>query len=230
MHGSMHGSVHGSGAAYPQRGHSPQSNGLYRPDNRTYQSASRQQSNTTPNILQDECRAWFIAIDQDGDGSLSADELRSALLNNGGLRFSVNTVKYLMGIFDRDGNDVITYDEFEPLWLYMNEYRQMFDSFDRDRDGRIDATELGSALAHYNIRVGSHVLEMLVRKYGVTSRNRPTGYGNVPVQPRLQMDLDQFVCASAVVRQMCDLYEKCKAGGRSQISRDEFLRAVISLP
>ena len=25
----------------------------------------------------------------------------------------------------------------------------MFDSFDRDRDGRIDATELGRAFAHY---------------------------------------------------------------------------------
>lgn len=25
----------------------------------------------------------------------------------------------------------------------------MFDSFDEDRDGRIDATELGRALAHY---------------------------------------------------------------------------------
>jgi len=44
------------------------------------------------------------------------------------------------------------------------------------------------------------------------------------------MDLDGFVCACIVVRSMFDLYEKCSARERTQISRDDFLRAVISLP
>jgi len=224
----------GPSAAYPQGGRSPPYGGPHRSDSSSYPSF-RQQGNTTPNVLQDECRAWFFAIDQDGDGRLSSDELRNALLNNGGLRFSVNTVKYLMSIFDRDGNGVITYDEFEPLWIYMTEWRQMFDSFDEDRDGRIDATELGRALAYYQIRIPPHILDTLVKKYGIIpSRNRPPGYGNVQVHPQVhhrpQMELDQFVCASIVVREMCDLYEKCSAGGRSPIGRDEFLQAVISLP
>jgi len=226
-------------ATYPQGSRSPPSQwgGLYRSDTSasyTSTSASRQQRNPTPSLLQDECRAWFFAIDQDEDGSLSSEELRSALLNNRGLPFSVNTVKYLMSIFDRDRNGVITYDEFEPLWIYVTEYRQMFDSFDGDRDGRIDATELSRALAHYQLHVGPHVLDMIVKKYGSRNRLPASGYGNVQVQHQVQhrpqMDLDQFVCASVVVREMCDLYEKCKAGGRTQISRDEFLRAVISLP
>jgi hypothetical protein len=137
-----------------------------------------------------------------------------------------------MSIFDRDRNGVITFEEFEPLWVYMTVWRQMFDSFDADRDGRIDAIELGRALDHYRLHVGRHVLDMLVKKYGmVPPRNRLPGYGNQPqVQPRPQMDLDHFVCASVVVREMCEIYEKCKAGGRPQISRDEFLLAVISLP
>ncbi|KAI0273208.1 hypothetical protein BGY98DRAFT_1099461 [Russula aff. rugulosa BPL654] len=210
-HGSMHGSVHGSGA-YPQGGRSPQWSGVYRSDS-TYSNAPRQHGNATPSILQDECRAWFIAIDQDGDGSLSSEELRNALLNNGGLRFSLSTVKYLMSIFDSDGNGVITYEEFEPLWLYMINWRQMFDSFDADRDGRIDAAELGRALEHYNLRVGPLVLDKLVKKYGVVpSRNRVPGYGQPHGQPRPQMELDQFVCASVVVRQMCDLYEGAREG------------------
>jgi len=60
----------------------------------------------------------------------------------------------------------------------------VFDSFDIDRDGRIDAAELGQALAHYkyasspnslvlsrsrtsiSLHVGQPILNMLVNKYG----------------------------------------------------------------
>ncbi len=61
----------------------------------------------------------------------------------------------------------------------------MFESFDVDRDGKIDADELGRALAHYecvhplistdpllmeaipfSFRVGLPVLDILVKKYG----------------------------------------------------------------
>jgi len=55
-----------------------------------------------------------------------------------------------------------------------------------------------------------------------------------PAPQLSQMDLDHFVCACVVVRQMCDLYDKCSMGGlgpgQTQISRDDFLQAVISLP
>jgi hypothetical protein len=62
----------------------------------------------------------------------------------------------------------------------------MFDSFDSDRDGKIDATELGSALAHFqyaglsnhpiffstnvlSLRVAPHILDMVIKKYGESS-------------------------------------------------------------
>jgi len=181
-----------------------------------------------PTVDRDECFAWFHAVDQDGNGHISAEELRGALFNNGGLSFSMTTVEYLIGIFDRDGSGGIGFEEFEPLWNYMNQWRQMFESFDANNDGTIDANELSGALAHYNLHVGPPILNMLVKKYGITrSRNlHPTH------PPRIQMDLDHFVCACVVVRQMCDLYDKCIVGGpgQTQISRDDFLQAVISLP
>ncbi len=109
-------------------------------------------------------------------------------------------------------------------------------------------SSLTSALL--SLSVGPHILDMLVKKYGqsgrssvtpmviyelavsligvMPSRNLQPGFGPVPARP--QMNLDQFVCASVVVRQMCELYERCSAGGRPQISRDQFLQSVICLP
>jgi hypothetical protein len=140
-----------------------------------------------------------------------------------------------MSIFDLDGNGGIGFEEFEPLWNYIAQWRQMFTSFDADRDGKIDVNELGQALAYYNLRVGPPILDMLMNKYGIAPPpNQHLGFA--PLR-RVQMDLDHFVCACVVVRQMCDLHDRCTGGGsgapgqgQPQVSRDEFLEAVISLP
>jgi hypothetical protein len=140
----------------------------------------------------------------------------------------------------------------------------MFESFDVDRNGKIDADELGRALAHYeyvqsldfsrsafkwpfSLRVGPTILDLLVKKYGESSplisrilgghvspkavapppRNRGPHYG---APPPPQINMDRFVCACVVVRQMCQLYDQCSGNGAAQISRDDFIKAVITLP
>jgi Ca2+-binding EF-hand superfamily protein len=60
-----------------------------------------------------------VAIDQDGSGELSPQELQSALMNDGGLKFSISTVKYLMSVFDFDNSRGIGFQEFEALWNYV---------------------------------------------------------------------------------------------------------------
>ena len=108
----------------------------------------------------------------------------------------------------------------------------MFDSFDTDHDGRVGSTELGRALDHYrydrllprlrsptgtllSTRVTPRILDMTMEKYcGPPRDGRRPGLG-----------LDQFVCACMVIRQMCQLYER-----RSNVSRDEFLLAILALP
>jgi len=169
-----------------------------------------------------------VAIDQDGNQEISPLELQSALMNDSGLRFSTSTVKYLMSVFDYDNSRGISFQEFEPLWNYITQWRQMFESFDIDRNGKIDADELGRALAHYDLRVGPLVLDLLVKKYASAMPRTRSHYG-APL-PRPQIDLDRFVCACVVVRQMCQLYDQCSGYGAAQISRDDFIRAVISLP
>ena len=95
-----------------------------------------------------------------------------------------------------------------------------------------------------SLRVGLPVLDLLVKKYGelapvfrriggVHSDLAPIASTPLrsrgPPQPP-QINLDQFVCACIIVQQMCQLYDQCSGYGASQISRDDFLRSVISLP
>ncbi|KAF8476296.1 hypothetical protein DFH94DRAFT_683713 [Russula ochroleuca] len=57
---------------------------------------------------------------------------------------------------DQNDDGVIGFEE---------EWRQMFDSFDFDHNGTIDATELDSVMAHYRLNVSTHILDQIVMKY-----------------------------------------------------------------
>ena len=55
----------------------------------------------------------------------------------------------------------------------------IFERFDRDRSGRIDANELRDALLSLGFSVSPHVLDLLVAKFDKTGgRNRSIEYDN----------------------------------------------------
>ncbi|KAH9970062.1 hypothetical protein BJV74DRAFT_264055 [Russula compacta] len=219
---------------YMQQGNatSPSASAFTRSDSISHTNgfASQEPQFVPPDLEHNDAYNWFVAIDQDGNRELSPEELQSALLNNGGTRFSTKTINYLMSVFDLDGNGVIGFEEFEPLWDHMKRWRELFESFDADNNGRIDINELGSALTNYGLGVDSSVLELLMKKYGIAPlQNRYSGYGYPPLP---QLDLDHFVCALVVVERMCGLYDEyyARGHGQRQLSRDGFLLEVISLP
>lgn len=179
----------------------------------------------SPSTQDDEAVAWFLSLDEDGNGQISVEELRGALISGyGGKPFSSETVKYLMGVFDLDGSGGIGLEEFKPLWVYVKQWREMFESFDYNQDGIIDAAELASALNHYGLQVGRPIINFLVHKYGT----HPTDDHSGPPQ----IELDRFVCACIVVQQMSALYGRCEVGraGQMEVSRDDFLLAILRLP
>ena len=45
-------------------------------------------------------------------------------------------------MFDRNRSGSIELHEFQALWSYIGQWRQVFDQYDRDRSGAIDGSEL----------------------------------------------------------------------------------------
>lgn len=86
----------------------------------------------------------FIALDKNGDGSLSLDELKIGLgkMENG------ETLLELLKAADTDNSGQIDYTEFiaatldAQVYMKANYLRTAFDMFDKDKSGKIDITEL----------------------------------------------------------------------------------------
>lgn len=53
-------------------------------------------------------------------------------------------------MFDRNRSGSIELHEFQALWTYIGQWRQVFDQFDRDRSGAIDGSELQTSKSFFH--------------------------------------------------------------------------------
>ncbi len=54
----------------------------------------------------------------------------------------------LAGMFDKDLSGTINVTEFSALWTYVQQWKGVFDRYDKDRSGNIDCAELHSGTYH----------------------------------------------------------------------------------
>jgi programmed cell death protein 6 len=88
----------------------------------------------------------FQRVDRDGSGAINATELQSALSNGTWTPFNPETIRLMIGMFDRNGSSTISFDEFAALWKYVTDWQNCFRSFDQDGSGSIDRNEFKQAL------------------------------------------------------------------------------------
>ena len=91
----------------------------------------------------------FWRVDRDHSGSINSTELQQALSNGTWTPFNPETVRMMIGMFDRDNSSTITFDEFAALWKYVIDWQNCFRGFDRDGSGSIDKSELKQALTAF---------------------------------------------------------------------------------
>ncbi|KAG8050708.1 hypothetical protein GUJ93_ZPchr0009g2076 [Zizania palustris] len=128
---------------------------------------------TDPNVV-----ACFQAADRDGSGMIDDKELQSAL-SGYNQSFSLRTVHLLMYLFTNTNVRKIGPKEFISVFYSLQNWRSIFERFDRDRSGKIDTTELRDALLSLGYSVSPTVLDLLVSKFDKTGgKSKAIEYDN----------------------------------------------------
>ncbi|CAH1104115.1 unnamed protein product [Psylliodes chrysocephalus] len=107
----------------------------------------------------------FQRVDRDRSGFINADELGSALSNGTWSPFNPETVRLMIGMFDRHNRGQVSFEDFGALWKYVTDWQNCFRSFDRDNSGNIDKEELKTALVSFGYRISDNLINILVRKF-----------------------------------------------------------------
>ncbi|XP_066969880.1 programmed cell death protein 6 isoform X1 [Macrobrachium rosenbergii] len=107
----------------------------------------------------------FSQVDKDRSGFIDARELQSALSNGNWTPFNPETVRLMIGMFDKKGSGTISFDEFGYLWKYVTDWQQCFRSFDRDNSGSINKGELKTAITTFGYRFSEQFYDVLMRRF-----------------------------------------------------------------
>ncbi|KAJ1848501.1 hypothetical protein LPJ70_000998, partial [Coemansia sp. RSA 2708] len=146
---------------------------------------------------------WFRAVDSDRSGQLDPKELQQALVNGDWSQFSMDTVRLMVGMFDRDRSGTIGFDEFVGLWQYIEDWKKCFRRFDADNSGTIDRNELLQALSAFGFRVSQQVVDTLLRKYDMQA-----GRVKMANTGRSAITFDNFINACVTIRSLTDSFRR----------------------
>ncbi|XP_063594168.1 programmed cell death protein 6-like isoform X2 [Penaeus indicus] len=112
----------------------------------------------------------FQQVDKDRSGAIDARELQSALSNGNFTPFNPETIKLMIGMFDKKGSGTINFDEFGAVWKYVTDWQQCFRSFDRDGSGNISKDELKTAITTFGYRFSDKFYDVLMQRFDRTGR------------------------------------------------------------
>ncbi|KAM3303120.1 putative calcium-binding protein CML48 [Capsicum chacoense] len=168
---------------------------------------------TDPQVIQS-----FQMVDRDHSGFVEDKELQQAL-SSGYQRFSLRTIRLLIFLFKNPSEYCprIGPKEFAALWSCLGQWRAIFERFDKDRSGKIDATELRDALYSLGYMVPPSVLEVLISRYTDGSGRRP------------ELSFDSFVECGMVVKGLTEKFKEkdTRYTGSAKLTYDEFMSMIL---
>ncbi|XP_027152130.1 probable calcium-binding protein CML48 [Coffea eugenioides] len=160
----------------------------------------------------------FQMVDRDGSGFIEESELRQAL-SSGYQRFSMRTIRLLIFLFKNPSDSALKIGpkEFSALWSCLGQWRAIFERFDRDRSGKIDATELRDALNGIGYAVPPSVFQVLISRY-------EEGNGR-----RVELSFDSFVECGMIVKGLTEKFKEKdpRYTGSATMTYDSFMSMII---
>jgi len=121
-----------------------------------------------------EIREAFQVLDEDGDGKLTAVEMKT-LLQSQFMVFTDKQVNDAISQLDEDGSGSIEFDEFEKYVIanglskptaeeFGSEMRDAFEMFDTDNDGFIDADEFKTFMQTFGEQMSDEEVSEMMRE------------------------------------------------------------------
>ncbi|PHT35008.1 putative calcium-binding protein CML48 [Capsicum baccatum] len=160
----------------------------------------------------------FQIVDRDHSEFVEDKELHQAL-SSGYQRFSLRTIRLLIFLLKNPSEYFprIGPKEFAALWSCLGQWRAIFERFDKDRSGKIDATELRDALYSLGYMVPPSVLEVLISRYTDGSGRRP------------ELSFDSFVECGMVVKGLTEKFKEkdTRYTGSAKLTYDEFMSMIL---
>mmetsp|Transcript_16269 Transcript_16269/g.24262 ORF Transcript_16269/g.24262 Transcript_16269/m.24262 type:complete len:235 (+) Transcript_16269:52-756(+) len=110
-----------------------------------------------------ELRKWFMSVDINRDGSITAVELQN--LAFGGRPLGFDTALKLVKVFDKDFSGTIDFYEYATLHKFIQSMQKAFAVADSDRNGTLDAREIHGALRASGFMLSFQAVNAMHRKY-----------------------------------------------------------------
>ncbi|KAI1894986.1 hypothetical protein AGOR_G00101320 [Albula goreensis] len=163
-----------------------------------------------------EAYQWFQTVDTDHSGYINLKELKQALVNSNNSAFNDETCLMMINMFDKTKSGRMDVFGFSALWTFLQQWRSIFQQFDRDRSGSISSNELHQALAQMGFNLSPQFAAGLVGRF--------SGRG---VQGTLQ--LDRFLQVCTQLQSMTEAFRQRDSAmtGNVRMSYEDFLSSAV---
>ncbi|ODQ52318.1 EF-hand [Saitoella complicata NRRL Y-17804] len=184
----------------------------HQPTQPTYQSTQPTHPQSAPDVgHKAELLDLFQAVDTDRSGHIEEKELNLALRNADWSYFDARTVAMMIRLFDADRSGHISFIEFQHLWGYLDEWKQLFDRFDSDRSGTIDFNEYRTALEAFGYRLSPEFIGQVFHKFAVRGET-------FRISVRDAMCFDRFVQSCVILKLITKSFNKRDTDGDGYIT------------
>ncbi|XP_073290557.1 probable calcium-binding protein CML48 [Primulina huaijiensis] len=136
-------------------------------------------------------------------------------------KFSLTTLRFLIFLFRNRGESSfrIGPKEFTEVWSCLGQWRAIFERFDRDCSGKIDATELRDALYSIGFTLPPSGLQLLISRYDYGSGRR-----------RVELNYMSLIHLHLRFQGLTEKFKEKDPGytGSATLTNDTFISMLIS--
>lgn len=125
-------------------------------------------------------------------------------------KFSEEACQMMINMFDTNLTGTIDMNEFGKLFNYIQQWKAMFEGYDKDRSGQINQDEFNQALQQMGYRFTPTFIQNLLSKFNPRERT---------------LTLDNFIIVSVQVKRLTDSFRQRDAQmqGTATMAYEDFV-------